>query len=282
KSTGIVTTTRVTHATPAALYSHSASRYWESDDKMPQNAALCKDIARQLIENRPGKDLNVIFGGGRRHFLNATERDPQRPNDFGRRADGRNLIDEWLKDKKDRGLEAQYVKNKAELERLNTSHIDYLLGLFSGNHMAHELDREDGPTGEPSLAEMTTKAIEVLRHNPNGYFLMVESGRIDHAHHMNNAKRALVDTLALDEAVSAAVKMTHESNTLLVVTADHSHVFTFGGFAKRGNHILGTDSKFSDVDSLPYTTLLYANGPGYTSKRINIANIDTSKCLFIL
>ena len=143
--------------------------------------------------------------------------------------------------------------------------------------MAHELDREDGPSGEPSLAEMTVKAIEVLRHNPNGFFLMVESGRIDHAHHVNNAKRALVDTLALDEAVSAALSMTDASNSLLVVTSDHSHVFTFGGFPKRGNHILGTDSKVSDVDSLPYTSLLYANGPGYSKKRINITAIDTSE-----
>ena len=145
--------------------------------------------------------------------------------------------------------------------------------------MAHELDRDDGPSGEPSLAEMTAKAIEVLSHNPNGYFLMVESGRIDHAHHLNNANRALVDTLALDEAISMALKLTQPSHTLLVVTSDHSHVFTFGGFPKRGNHILGTDSKPSDVDSLPYTTLLYANGPGYTKKRINITRVDTSECI---
>ena len=143
--------------------------------------------------------------------------------------------------------------------------------------MAHELDREDGPSGEPSLAEMTRKAIEVLKHNPNGYLLVVESGRIDHAHHLNNANRALGDTLALDEAIALAVNMTQASNSLLVVTSDHSHVFTFGGFPKRGNHILGTDSKVSDVDSLPYTTLLYANGPGYTKKRHNITSIDTSE-----
>ena len=60
KATGIVTTTRVTHATPGALYSHSASRYWESDDKLSPNArGLCKDIARQLVEDEPGRSLNV-------------------------------------------------------------------------------------------------------------------------------------------------------------------------------------------------------------------------------
>ena len=141
--------------------------------------------------------------------------------------------------------------------------------------MAHELDRDDGPSGEPSLAEMTAKAIDVLSHNPQGYLLVVESGRIDHAHHVNNANRALGDTLALDEAIGVALERTHPSQSLLVVTSDHSHVFTFGGFPKRGNPILGTDSKVSDVDSLPYTTLLYANGPGYTKKRINITKVDT-------
>ena len=154
-----MTTTRVTHATPAALYSHSASRYWESDDKLSTHArGLCKDIARQLVEDEPGKSLNVcancltkliiqnfrkflvmfnfsslklkvILGGGRRHFMGAVERDPQRPNEFGRRLDNRNLIESWLLDKKERGLDARYVRDKSELDHLNTSRIDYLLGL---------------------------------------------------------------------------------------------------------------------------------------------------------
>ncbi|GFQ80587.1 alkaline phosphatase, tissue-nonspecific isozyme, partial [Trichonephila clavata] len=129
--------------------------------------------------------------------------------------------------------------------------------------MAYEVDRDKSPDGEPSLAEMTKKAIEILRKNPRGYFLMVEGGRIDHSHHFNNAHRALTDTLALEDAVSQALDMTRSDDTLIVVTSDHSHVFAFGGNPKRGNPILGLDNKPSDVDNMPYTTLLYANGPGY-------------------
>lgn len=141
--------------------------------------------------------------------------------------------------------------------------------------MAHEADRD--PSEEPSLAEMTLKAIEVLKHNPNGFLLMVESGRIDHAHHLNNAYRALTDTLALDLAVKQALEHINITNTLLLVTADHSHVFTFGGFPARGNLILSVDSQVSDIDHLPYTTLMYANGPGYQNSRKNLTTINTGK-----
>lgn len=63
KATGFVTTTRITHATPAAFYAHSANRYWESDDKVP-SGVVCKDIARQLVEDEPGANLNVSDWGG--------------------------------------------------------------------------------------------------------------------------------------------------------------------------------------------------------------------------
>ncbi|XP_022254321.1 alkaline phosphatase-like isoform X2 [Limulus polyphemus] len=280
KATGLVTTTRVTHATPAAMYAHSASRYWESDDKMPEDArSTCKDIARQLVEDEPGRHINVILGGGRRHFLPQNERDPERPADIGRRQDGRNLIEEWQKDKKARDLHHRFVWKKEDFEAVDTGRTDYLLGLFDHSHMTYETDRDKGPTGEPSLAEMTQKAIEILRRNPHGYFLMVEGGRIDHAHHFNNAYRALTDTLALEDAVNRALEMTRTDDTLLVVTSDHSHVFAFGGHPRRGNPIFGTDDHVSDVDGLPYTTLLYSNGPGYNRNfplgRQNLTGVDT-------
>ncbi|XP_054711104.1 alkaline phosphatase, tissue-nonspecific isozyme-like [Uloborus diversus] len=277
KSTGLVTTTRVTHATPAAMYGHSASRYWESDDKIPQDDRQhCKDIARQLVENDPGRNINVVLGGGRRHFLS---RGSGQQTDMGRREDGRNLIEEWLKDKKSRDLDYEYVYRKEDFDKVDPEKTDFLLGLFNHGHMAYEVDRDSGPEGEPSLAEMTKKAIEILRKNPRGYFLMVEGGRIDHSHHFNNAHRALVDTLALEDAVNVALEMTREDDTLLVVTSDHSHVFAFGGYPKRGNPILGLDDKTSDVDSMPYTTLLYANGPGYNHNfptgRENLTGMNT-------
>ncbi|KAI2811050.1 hypothetical protein BLOT_002220, partial [Blomia tropicalis] len=267
KSTGFVTTTRVTHATPAAFYAHSANRYWENDDKTPTDDG-CKDIARQLVEDDPGKNLNVILGGGMRNFLD------QRSNPIGMRKDGRNLIDQWLNDKRERGLSSKFIQDGQQLNEMNTNEIDYLLGLFSPNHMTHEADRHE--TDEPSLSEMTVKAIEILKHNPNGYLLMVESGRIDHAHHNNNAYRALTDTIALDETVDRVLQLVNVSNTLVLVTADHSHVFTFGGSVpKRGNSILGLDRSLSDLDHLPYTTLLYGNGPGNRAIRDNLTNTNT-------
>jgi alkaline phosphatase len=104
---------------------------------------------------------------------------------------------------------------------------------------------------------------------------MVEGGRIDHAHHLGNAYRALTDTIELSEAVRVALEKTDASDTLVLVTADHGHVLTVGGYPKRGNPILGivvgndakgnpSDRPSLDALGLPYTTLGYHNGPGYT------------------
>lgn len=120
-------------------------------------------------------------------------------------------------------------------------------------------------TDEPSLAEMTVKAIEVLnRKNSNGYILMVEGGKIDHAHHQNFAKLALHEVVGLDKAVEAALKMISD-DTLVIVTADHSHALTFNGYPKRGNDILGFGNK--NEATLPYETISYANGPGFGEHR---------------
>ena len=116
---------------------------------------------------------------------------------------------------------------------------------------------------------MTIKAIDVLDNNPNGYFLSVESGRIDHGHHAGSAFTALTDTIAFSDAIRAAIDASDMSETLIIVTADHSHVFTIAGYPKRGNPILGkvvspgNVEPSLDVHGLPYTTLTYANGRGY-------------------
>lgn len=221
----------------------------------------------------------MILGGGRRHFFPKWERDPKRPTDVGRRNDGRNLIEDWQRDKKARDLSYQYVWRKEDFDAVDSNKVDYLLGLFEHGHLSYDSDRDNGPDGEPSIANMTRKAIEILRKNPHGYFLMVEGGRIDHSHHFNNARRALIDTLAFELSVVTALQMTKPEDTLIVVTSDHSHVFTFGGYPKRGNPIFGIDDKTSDVDGMPYTTLLYSNGPGYNRNhpngRENISGINT-------
>lgn len=266
-STGVVTTARLTHATPGACYAHTVDRDWEFDGKLPPAAreAGFADIARQLIEFKRGDGLEVALGGGRSFFLPGTMADPEDPGKTGSRLDGRDLTAEWLSKPN-----AAYVWNKSQLSAVNPANTAHLLGLFESDHMKYEADRATDVAGEPSLSEMTSKAIDILAKNPTGFFLMVESGRIDHAHHAGNAYRALTDTIELSNAVKVAQEKTDPRNTLIIVTADHSHTLTISGYPKRGNPILGLtiepDKEEPEKDQLglPYTTLNYANGPGYT------------------
>jgi len=116
---------------------------------------------------------------------------------------------------------------------------------------------------QPTLAEMTKKAIEVLQKQQNGFFLFVEGGLIDAAHHKVLARIALDETAELSKAVQQAVDMTSEDDTLIVVTADHSHTMTMSGYPVRGNDILGMTGQMGS-DKLPFPTLSYANGPKIT------------------
>jgi alkaline phosphatase len=289
-STGVVSTARVTHATPAACYAHSADRDWESDADTPaaQLSAGAKDIARQLLESPYGDGLEVALGGGRSYFLPATASDPEDAGTKGRRKDGRDLTAEWAARPK-----SAYVWNKAAFDAIDPKKTDHLLGLFERSHMEYEADRSKDTGGEPSLSDMTAKAIDVLARNKKGYFLMVEGGRIDHAHHAGNASRALQDTIAMAEAVQTALKKSGDSDTLVLVTADHSHTFTIAGYPARGNDILGKvvtlDAKgepevgfAKDANGLPYTTLSYANGPGYrVGGRPDLSAVDTTHVDFL-
>ena len=267
-ATGVVTTTSVTHATPAATYAHSADRDWESDANLSAKARAegCADIARQLIEWPHGDGFEVIFGGGRAHLTPKTSADVEFPDRNGRRNDGRDLIAEWRAKTK-----GAYVWNKQGFDAVDPRTTRHVMGLFNPDMMAWELDRAEDKGGEPSLAEMTAKAIAVLAQGKTGYVLMVEGGRIDHANHANNAARALSDAVAFDDAVKTAVAMTNPKDTLIVVTADHSHGLTISGYPKRGNPILGpvigVDGKpMLGRDGKGYTTLTYATGPGAAAK----------------
>ena len=278
KSTGIVSTARLTHATPAACYAHSPDRDWESDKDIfdrSKDAAEGKfpDIARQLIEFNYGDGLEVALGGGRSKFLPKQTQDPEYADRTGERLDTRNLPNEWTTKYKD----SAFVWNKAQFDAIDAKKTKHLLGLFERSHMQYEHDRSKDKGGEPSLSEMTTKAIDVLSNNKKGFFLMVEAGRIDHSHHDGNAYRALTDSIELSNAVRAALSKVNLEETLIIVTADHSHTFTMAGYPARGNNIMGlvreVDDKGlaeekpkGDKNSLPYTTLGYANGLGARNK----------------
>jgi alkaline phosphatase len=182
KATGVVSTSRITHATPAGYYAHVAFRDWEDE------------IAEQCIES----DMEVAMGGGASKFS----------------FDNRSLLEEAP------SLGWTVVRNGRELSAVDPASTDRLLGIFTDSHMSYELDRDSA--AEPSLAEMTEKAIEILSRDDDGFFLMVEGARIDHAGHARDYKRAVGDTLAFDEAVKVALDYAAENpETLVVVTADH-------------------------------------------------------------
>lgn len=280
QSTGVISTATITHATPASAYAKTVERGWEGNAAMSDEAiaAGCKDIADQLInfeanlesrfENIDVNGIDVVMGGGRKFFL---------PNDpafnsgdevsavEGDRTDGRNLVEEWQAQYPD----GVYVQGMDDFAAIDPAATDRVFGLFNESHMRYSADRENDRLGEPSLASMTDKAIDILQKNDKGFFLMVEGGRIDHANHAGNAAGALSDTMALAEAVQTAVDKTNAEDTLIIVTADHSHVMTMAGYPKRGNPILGkvvapgSDEPTLAADGLPYTTLGYNNGLGY-------------------
>ena len=270
-ATGVVTTTRITHATPAAAYAHSPDRDWEGDADLTAAAreAGCPDIASQLVDFSFGDGIEVAMGGGRSNFLPAGAADPEYAEYPGRRLDGRDLVEEW----KLRHADGRYVWNAGQFGALDLASTRRLLGLFEPDHLNYENERAADRGGEPSLAEMTRAAITILKKNPKGFLLIVEGGRIDHAHHAGNAFRALNDTIAFSDAVRVAANETSDADTLILVTADHSHTLSFAGYSQRGSPILGkvmgsnsedaSTGLANDALGLPYTTLSYANGPGY-------------------
>ncbi|KAM7422058.1 hypothetical protein PAMA_010242 [Pampus argenteus] len=276
KSVGIVTTTRVNHATPSAAYAHSVDRDWYSDNEMPPEAvqAGCRDIARQLFENIP--DIDVILGGGRKYMFPKNTSDVEYPNitkHSGTRKDGRNLVQDWITRMKDK--KGHYVWNKTQLLSLNPNNVNYLLGLFEPGDLPYDLERNSEM--DPSLTEMVDVAIKILKNNPSGFFLLVEGGRIDHGHHEGKAKQALHEAVEMDRAIGLAGLLTSIYDTMTIVTADHSHMFNFGGYTVRGNTIFGLAPMLSDIDQKPFTSILYGNGPGYkivNSARENVSSID--------
>lgn len=260
-SAGFVTTTRVTHATPAALYAQSPERDWEVDRFVPPHdwESGCRDMAWQLLNSAHGNGLDVAMGGARKLFfgsnLGGVRNDPDD-----------DLVSRWLaKDSRRR-----YVTSADQLTSLRAG--DQVLGLFADSHLTYMAERPEDTT-EPTLSQMTASAIDLLAGDEDGYFLLVEGGRIDHGHHDGKPGYAMLEAQEFNRAVETALGKIDLEDTLVIVTADHSHVFTMGGYATRGNPILGlvvTNDESGEpnsgpalaADGKPYTVLGYANGPG--------------------
>ncbi|GAA0133378.1 alkaline phosphatase [Paenibacillus sp. YSY-4.3] len=187
KSTGLVTTARITHATPAVYASHVRNRDNE-------NA-----IASQYLDS----GIDVLFGGGESFFLTK--------EDKGKRSD-KNLLPAF----EAKGYKV--VKTGQSLNKLSAKDSK-VLGLFGSSHVAYVPDR----TAEvPSLAEMTSKALEILSANENGFAIMIEGGRIDHAGHANDLPTMVQEALDFDAAFKVAIEFAKkDGNTSVVVTADH-------------------------------------------------------------
>lgn len=279
-STGIISTARITHATPAATYAKVAGRDWENNSSLPAEAVELgiKDIAAQLVDWSAGDGFEVVFGGGRTQFLPDTVADPEYPTRNGLRTDGRNLVADWQAAHNN----GAYVWNREQFDAIDPTTTGKVFGLFEPSHMQYEADREKDAAGEPSLAEMTLKAIDILSQNENGFVLQVEGGRVDHAHHAGNAARALTDTLAASAAIEAAYLAVDPSETLIVLTADHSHVFSIAGYPGRDTNILGLAGDLAD-DGKPYTILGYQNGPGakVDEPRADLTSVDTTDVDFL-
>ncbi len=184
-ATGLVATSRITHATPAAFAAHVPYRGAEDE------------IAAQMV----AQGIDVILGGGRRHFV---------PSDAGGvRTDGRDLLAEA------RAQGVTVVEDRAGFEAVAEAPV---LGLFAADHMDYEIDRTD----QPSLAEMTRTALALLGGDADGFFLMVEGSRIDHAAHANDPVGHVHDILAYDQAVRVALDFARaDGHTLVLSVADH-------------------------------------------------------------
>lgn len=206
-ATGIVTSTRMTHATPAVFAAHNEHRGNENE------------IAADMSDS----GVDYFAGGGYRHFVSADSGLPSK------RTDGRDLVEEMA----DMGYETFISESDTRRFLEWTPQADEkVLGLFSYSHLDYDIDDAE----QPSLAELTRKGIELLSQDENGFFMMVESGRIDHACHANDAVTAIQDTIAFNDAVEEAVSFynEHPEDTLVVVTADHETGGLTLGFAGTG------------------------------------------------
>ncbi|XP_037561915.1 alkaline phosphatase, tissue-nonspecific isozyme [Dermacentor silvarum] len=266
--TGFVTTSKVTDATPAGSYAHSGHRDWEA--VVPERCHA-EDIAYQLIHRNPGAGFKVILGGGRKMFR-ATQDEEGKD---GMRKDGKDLIKDWHEARSKMG-NASYVWNRQQLLSVMPGKTEFLLGIFDNDHVPYVIERSTPDSTKPTLPEMTRVAVEILKKAPKGFVLLVEGARIDMAHHKSKGGSALEEALEFDQAVQETRDTLKMDDSLLVVTADHSHTFTMGGYPKRGTNILGI-AGYSDVNHLPFTVITYGNGPGFSTSKENFTNEEVAK-----
>ncbi len=214
KSVGLVATSQVQHASPAGFSAHTPFR-----DRYDL-------IAKQQVHG----NIDVVFGGGRQYLL------PKEQG--GTRTDSLNLVEVL----KQQGYPV--LETRDELLKFSGKKA---WGLFAPEAMMYDLDRQTLGPQEPSLAEMTAKAIETLSKNEKGFFLFVEASKVDWAAHANDPMGVISDLLAYDEAVDVALEFAkNDRNTLVIAFADHG----------TGGMSIGRKEFYKNYDKLPYATVL--------------------------
>ena len=257
KATGLVATSTITHATPAAFGAHVTDRSCE------------KEIARQYIQLA---NPDVILGGGKERFWSLV-------------ADPCGTSGDFLLEAKNKGYALAYTES--EMKAAVSRKVDKILGVFNNENMVPEYKRTSD-IGEPKLHEMTAAALAILDKNPQGFFLLVEGSQIDGGNHTNNFEFMVKELLALDEAVRVILewiseKPVRKKNTLLIITSDHET----GGFAIVGPS--NTVSKKGDLNSIEVgwisrkhtggDTVIWSQGPGSQELGKALNNTDIYKVM---
>ncbi len=217
KAIGIVATSRVTHATPAAFAAHIQDRGWDNE----------------IMEHMVYDNVDVVFGGGARHLIPEGGVYTTSFGDewSGKRTDGENLLEVL----QERGY--QFIDSKEQMSAVTSGKV---WGLFDDSHMQPDMDRQHFAEHEPSLAEMVAKAIEILSQDPDGFVLMVEGSQVDWAGHNNDPIYMVTDFIAFDDSVKVAADFAEaDGRTAVMAYPDHNtggmkigHYYTAMGYTE--------------------------------------------------
>ena len=193
KSVGLVATSNIQHASPAGYSAHVRDR----------------NDFNEIAEQQVYLDIDVVFGGGKQYLVPKTR--------GGKRTDGEDLIQVL----KNRGF--TFIETRRDLMELPVQ-TKKVWGMFADDALAYEFDRPLLTPDQPSLAEMTRKAIEILSRNPRGFFLFVEASKVDWAIHANDPIGVISDLLAFDGAVATSLDFAKtRPRTLVLAFSDHGN-----------------------------------------------------------
>jgi len=242
--TGLVTNMRITHATPAAFAVHQGSRY-------NSEQALMDDLLQE-------RDVDVFLGGGARALVPAGSQVSEALPGIPEELDGESIRDDALHRVKELADQGYVIASDAQSLQAAANHATRLLGMFSASHLPYVIDRRQmNLSTVPTLAEMTSAAVDVLSRRDEGFFMLVEGGRIDQGGHANDPGALLHEILDFDEAVGKGLEFQRSHpDTLVLVTGDHDT----GGFSF-------TDADFGPAAELPLDSgIVYQPSNLYPSK----------------